>query len=129
VTKKEYITYWETTAKKDWRAVQNLFKSKDYVHSLFWSHLVLEKLCKALWVKHHESNHPPRIHNLIYLIENIPLSADDTQRAFLEKMNTFQLEGRYPDYKYTLYKMCTKKFTEETLKEANKIRQWLLKAL
>ncbi len=129
MTKNDYIKYWENTAAKDWKAVQNMFKSKDYLHALFFAHLVLEKLCKAHWVKDHESNHPPKIHNLIYLIDNIPLKADAAQRAFLEKMNTFQLEGRYPDYKNTRYKMCNKKFTEETLKQANSIQLWLLKSL
>ena len=47
--------------------------------------------------------------------------------ALLEKMNAFQLEGRYPDYQNTLYKMCDKKFTDRTLKEANQLRLWLLK--
>jgi len=129
LTKKEYIHYWKTTADKDWKAVQDMFKSKHYVHALFWSHLVLEKLCKAHWVKEHESNHPPKIHNLIYLVDAIPLNADEEQRAFLEKMNAFQLEGRYPDYKNTLYKSCDKKFTQETLKQANIIRLWLLNSL
>ena len=81
VTKKDYIEYWTSTAAKDWKATQNLFKSKDYVHALFWSHLVLEKLCKANWVKHHQSNHPPKIHNLIYFVENVPLAVDASQRC------------------------------------------------
>jgi hypothetical protein len=51
------------------------------------------------------------------------------QRAILEKMNAFQLEGRYPDYTDKLYKLCDKKFTGDILKRANKIQLWLLKAL
>ncbi|MFH1004789.1 MAG: HEPN domain-containing protein [Bacteroidota bacterium] len=129
MTKKNYIHYWKTTADKDWKAMHSLFKSKHYVHALFWAHLVLEKLCKAHWVKDHESNHPPKIRNLIYLMDNIELSADAAQRAFLEKMNAFQLEGRYPDYQNTLYKLCDKKFTQETLKQVNAIQLWLLKSL
>lgn len=127
--KEELIAYWTKSAETDWIAVQNMFKSKDYVHALFFSDLVLEKLCKANWVKNHQSNHPPRIHNLIYLLDSFNLKMDQTQRAFLEKMNSFQIEGRYPDYKNTLYKMCDKKFTENILLQANETRLWLLSLL
>jgi hypothetical protein len=49
LTKEYYIKYWKTTAAKDWKAVQDMFKAKNFVHALFWSHLVLEKLCKTHW--------------------------------------------------------------------------------
>ncbi len=129
MTKEEHIKYWKDTSSRDWRAAQNLLKSKDYVHSLFWTHLVLEKLLKALWIKTHNSNFPPKVHNLIFLIENIPLEIEMTQKIFFEKMNAFQLEGRYPDYQNMLYKNCNKNFTQETLKEANKNRLWLLRKI
>ncbi len=129
MTKKEYIEYWKNTSNKDWAALQIMFKGGAFVHSLFWAHLVLEKLLKAHWVKKHSSNHPPRIHNLIYLIDNIPVETDVKQRTFFEKMNAFQLEGRYPDYKNNLYKICDKKFTGEILKQVNEERSWLLKSL
>lgn len=115
MTKKEYIEYWKSTAELDWVVIQHLFKSKDYMQALFFAHLVLEKLTKAHWVKVHESNHPPRIHNLITLINNTQLNPDENQRIFLEKMNTFQIEGRYTDYRMLLYKMCNKKFTEQII--------------
>ena len=129
MTKEEYINYWKITAAKDWKAAQNLFKSKDYVQALFWSHLVIEKLLKANWIKNHESNFPPKVHNLSYLVDSIPLSVTAEQRIFIEKMNAFQLEGRYPDYQNMLYKTCNKNFTETILAEANKTRLWLLKKI
>ena len=41
----------------------NLFKSKDYVWSLFLGHLVIEKLLKALAVNNNVGN-VPKIHDL-----------------------------------------------------------------
>lgn len=64
LTKDEHIKYWVDTAKKDWKTVQNMFGTKDYLPALFFSHLVLEKLCKAHWVKDNHGNTPPKIHNL-----------------------------------------------------------------
>ncbi|MEO5572225.1 MAG: HEPN domain-containing protein [Bacteroidia bacterium] len=129
MTKQEHIDYWTGSAERDWKFIKQAFKIKQFVYALFFAHLVLEKLCKAHWVKDHQSNHPPKIHNLIYLIDNTQLKADAKERAVLEKMNTFQLEGRYPDYKNKLYKSCDKKFSETTLKEVKEIRSWLLNSL
>jgi HEPN domain-containing protein len=129
MTKKQYIEYWTSTAEKDWAAIQSLMKGKSYVHALFWAHLVLEKLCKAHWIKDHTSNHPPRIHNLVYLIEKTKLKPNSLQKSFLDKMNAFQLEGRYPDYQKKLYKMCNKEYTEKILEEVKQLRTWLLNNL
>jgi len=51
MTKEQYIDYWVDTAQKDWIAVESMFDTKNYLHCLFWAHLTLEKLAKALWVK------------------------------------------------------------------------------
>ena len=126
MTKKEFIKYWVDSAEKDWVASDVLYKGKSYVHALFFVHLTLEKLCKAHWVKDHISNHPPRIHNLIYIIDKTILKPNIEQRAFLEKMNTFQLEGRYPDYNNIIYKTTDQIFTRDILQKAKAIREWLL---
>ena len=96
---------------------------------IVFAHLVLEKLCKAHWVKDNITNHPPKSHNLLYLIgqTNIKFSEDDT--IFLKKMNDFQLEGRYPDYKEMIYKIYKKENTKEILTQVNTIRTCLLKKL
>ena len=129
MTKKEYIEYWKNTANKDWIAVQNMFNSKDYVWALFASHLVLEKLCKAHWVKDNIGNHPPRIHNLVRLVEQTKLVLAPEDLDFLRKMNDFQIEGRYPDYKDKLYLSYKSAQTKVILNRSNTIRKCLLKGL
>jgi len=68
MTKQQHIDYWINTAEDDWGSVDLLFNGKKYMQSLFWAHLVLEKLTKAIWVKSHAENTPPKIHNLILLL-------------------------------------------------------------
>ena len=51
MNKIEYIKYWTDSAEIDFKAMKNLFKSKDYVWALFLGHLVIEKLIKAVAVK------------------------------------------------------------------------------
>jgi HEPN domain-containing protein len=114
LTKEEHIKYWITMAMRDWRAVQNMYKSRDYLPALFFAHLVIEKLCKAYWVRDNVSNTPPKIHNLITLIDRTNFKISEDDRNFFFNLNQFQLEGRYSDYKDQLYKKYkaieTKKF-------------------
>lgn len=44
-------------------------------------------------------------------------------------MNTFQMEGRYPDYQFIIYQAFTAKRTADVLAEAEKHVQWLLEKL
>ncbi len=129
MTKKEYITYWVETAQKDWKAVDDLYKSRNYVQALFWSHLVLEKLLKAHWVKDNVENVPPKIHRLGSILEKTNLDLSDAEKQFLTEMNQFQLEGRYPDYLNNIYKIYKSKQTKLILEQVNLIRICLLKEL
>ena len=98
MTKKDHITYWIESSQEDWGRAEMCFNNKDYVFGLFCLHLCAEKLSKALWVKENESDFPPRIHNLLILLEKSSLILTEHQLKFLSQLNTFQLEGRYPDY-------------------------------
>ena len=129
LTKEEHIKYWVDTANKDWRAIQKMYKSKVYLHALFFAHLVLEKLCKAHWVKDNVSNTPPKIHNLITLVDKTKLQISEEDRNFFFNMNQFQLEGRYPDYKDQLYKKYKAIQTKKILDQVNTIMKCLLKSL
>lgn len=113
------------SAKRDWKTVQNLFNTKEYVPALFFAHLHLEKLCKAIWVIKNIDNHPPKIHNLVKLLKGAGLYFSDTHLDFMIIMNNFQLEGRYPDYKQLLYKTYKKANTETILKQAKELSKWL----
>ncbi len=123
--KEKQIQYWLTASELDWKTAVDIFDSnKNFHFCLFICHLVIEKLLKALVVK--ETNeHPIKTHNLLRLAEiaKIDLKADDVQ--FLEELNQFQLNTRYPDEKFSLYKLATKDFTEERFNKTGKLRVWL----
>ena len=129
MTKQQYIDYWITTAENDWETANVLFTMKRYSHCLFWAHLVLEKLAKAHWVKNHEENIPPKVHNVVWLLEESEVDISQENMMFLEMFNRFQLSARYPDYLRKIDKLCTKEFTKNQLDKAKEIRECLLKAL
>jgi HEPN domain-containing protein len=129
MTKKEYIEFWLSGSEKNWKEVHVMVKSKLYVNALFWAHLVLEKLCKAHWVKDNKDNSPPRIHNLNKIIAQTKVELSDEELAFCADMNKFSLEGRYPDYVSNIYKIVTKPYTIKYIKQCEQIRKKLLSTL
>ena len=129
MTKQEHIDYWVKAAENDWATVQNIFKAKEYIFALFLAHLVLEKLLKAHWVKDNAENTPPKIHHLVYLANKTNLSFKEEETNFFNLINQFQLEGRYPDYKFELIKKYKATETKTILTTVNIIRICLLKNL
>jgi HEPN domain-containing protein len=129
MTKEQHIAHWINTAKEDWDTVEALLSGKRYMHSLFWAHLVLEKLAKALWVKNHEDNFPPRVHNIVWLLEESSVDLGNEKMEYLSNFNDFQLSGRYPDYTNKIYKICTESFTRQELEKIKEIRTCLHKML
>lgn len=125
MTKKDYIDYWKTTALKDWEAVGHLFEKGDYLHALFFAHLVVEKLLKAHFVRCQTVDFPPKTHNLLILINETDLIPTTDQLRFLSLLNQFQIEGRYPDYKFAMFKIASEEYTKELLDEVQLIKQWL----
>jgi HEPN domain-containing protein len=65
MTKEEHIHYWSIQVESDFKAAEVLCVAGYYAQSLFWAHLSVEKLLKALWVKTNQSNTPPFVHNLL----------------------------------------------------------------
>ncbi|MCX6258500.1 MAG: HEPN domain-containing protein [Bacteroidia bacterium] len=128
-TKEEYIRFWIEQAKDDWNAAEVLLQSHNFIQSLFFAHLVIEKLCKSLWIKYNSESVPPRTHNLIYLLSFTPLKLTEEQNDFLLKLNRFQMEGRYPDYFSNMYDICNESFTKEILTSTDQFRIWLIENL
>ena len=129
MTKEQYISYWIDTAQNDWITVESLLNTKRYLHCLFWAHLTLEKLAKALWVKNHQDNIPPKVHNVVWLLEESQVEMPAESIVFLEVFNRFQLSSRYPDYLRKMDKLCTQDFTTEQLQKVKEIRICLLEML
>jgi HEPN domain-containing protein len=129
MTKDEHVKYWIETAENDWKIVTKLFDSKDYLYSLFFSHLTIEKLSKAIWVKLSSENYPPKTHNILFILEKVDFKLSEEQKDILITLNNFQLEGRYPDYKRNIYKLCTEEYTNNLLKKIKEVKKCLLKSL
>lgn len=129
MNKKEHINYWIKSSKEDSKTMNSLFNSERYLHSLFFGHLCLEKLLKALWVKNNENNIPPKTHNLLKLASESKIEITDDTKMKLFELNTFQLEGRYPVYLFEIQKKCNKNYTKIIIKEIEDIATCLSRKL
>ena len=121
----EHIQDWLNSAEHDIEAAESLCVAGKCDWCLVLGHLVLEKGLKAFYVKDNENRMPPKTHNLVKLAEKttIPLNAE--LKLFLDEVNDFNLEVRYPEYKQEFYKTCTKKFAEEYLNKIKEHYKWI----
>jgi len=116
--------FWLEEAAEALRVAWHLFEKEDYSYALFFGHLSVEKLLKAIYVVR-KADQAPYIHNLIRLAEitNIPLN--EVQRDRLIKITAFNLESRYPDERRSFRNKCTEDFTRMELKQVEEIFKWL----
>ena len=129
MNKLQHINYWLKSSDKDLEVLLYLMKGKKYVHALFFGHLYLEKICKALWVKKHKENHPPKIHNLVRILELAEIKLENNDMEFLDLLNWFQIEGRYPDYVNNLVKETNKHLAEQYVRHIKSIAKCLKEKL
>ena len=129
MNKQEHIIYWKQSAEEDWETVLSLYQSGRNVHCLFFAHLTLEKLCKAIWVQNNKENFPPKTHNLVKLLNESNQHFEQEDLLFLEEFNDFQLEGRYPDYLFEINKICDSDYTTSIFNKVEKIKKCLLEKL
>jgi HEPN domain-containing protein len=97
-----------------------VYEKRDYNWALFLGHLVIEKLLKAYFVKHIDTQ-PPFIHNLLRLAEKTDVKLTEQQKNFLVTVTAFYIRARYDDYKLAFYKTCAKEYTETWIRNENEI--------
>jgi len=129
MNKQKHIDYWLASAEKDVEVMQYLLAGKKYVQGLFFGHLYLEKLLKALWVKNNEENIAPKTHNLLKLLSEGNVKLEEGNEMFLLKLNLYQIEGRYPEDLEKLYAVTNKELADEYVLKINEIKKCLLEKL
>ncbi|QTA78548.1 HEPN domain-containing protein [Desulfonema limicola] len=112
MTKEEHIIYWLDSSQHDIESAEIIFNSGRYDWCLFVGHLALEKILKAVFVNRNDNNIPPKIHNLVRLAELSQIELDDEQKFLLDKINDFNIQTRYPDYRLEFYKRCNAEYAE-----------------
>lgn len=122
--KKRAVKYWFDGAIYDLETAYSLLEAGRFPYALFFGHLALEKLLKAVVVNQTET-HAPHTHSLTILAERAKLDMTPEVIDLLAGFSTFNIEARYPDEKSDFYKRCTREFAEAQLAEMKKVFEWL----
>jgi len=123
---KKLIAYWTQSSDDDFEAVEVLYRNKQYVHCLFFGHLVIEKLFKALYAKiYPKEPYAPKSHDLLFLARKCGIELDLDKKILLDIINSFNINARYESYKNEFRKQCTEEFADEQIKNIEDVRKWL----
>jgi HEPN domain-containing protein len=129
MTKEEHIDWWKSSSNDNWETAIYLKNGRQNLFALFAFHLVLEKLLKAHWVKDNVSNHPPRTHDLNEIYRQTELQLPFEQVDYLNAINTWNIEGRYPDYKNKIQQQASDQYLQYHLDKLSDLRKCLLEKL
>ena len=124
MNKKQIVDYWKTEAEESLEVSRHLFEKNDYSYALFFGHLAVEKIIKAIFVENTNQD-VPRSHNLLRLAKAAQIETTDQQKHDLVRITAFNLEARYPDYKRDFRKKCTFEFSEIELQKIQEVFSWL----
>ncbi len=120
----ESANYWKASALSDWKATRALFEKRRYPQCLFFGHLYLEKMLKAVIV-HRTRTHAPYGHKLLLLAEIAGLDLSPELRRLLVEVTASNLETRYPEEQATLYHKFNRRYCDVWLREIRRIGKWL----
>ena len=122
------INYWLDGAAYDLETGKSLIDAKRFPYALFFAHLAIEKVLKAL-VVNGTKEHAPYSHSLPLLAARTGLEIPEDVIDQLAEYVEFHLESRYPDERKDFYKLCTEDFSRKKFAEMEKIYRWLTERL
>ena len=116
------IEYWQNTSAEDIETAEILIDKKKYKEGLFFYHLSIEKILKALYVKNNKEL-APKTHNLNYLINKSSLNMNNDLIDIINNLHFFQLEGRYPE---NGIKQPAFNYVIKLVENVKELRKWLI---
>jgi len=122
----DLMNFWIESSEEDYNVMKVLHSNSKNSYCLFFGHLVIEKLLKALYAKKNKgAPHSPKSHDLLYLAEKTEIELTERQEDLLDIITKFNMSARYDDYKKEFYAKCTDEYTLEQIKNIEEIRIWL----
>ena len=126
--KAKLIDYWVRSAEYDLEVSQSLYEKCRFHYSLFFGHLAIEKILKAIFVKK-KSIHAPFSHSLTHLVEKAGIEIQQERLERLASFMDFYIDGRYPGDLDDIFRKYTPDLTREKREEVMEMFEWLKKKL
>ncbi len=119
---------WLGQADYDLDTADYMFEGGRYFYAVFMCHLSIEKALKGLYRKK-LSQEPPRVHNLIYLLNKIGIKPAEPIGRFIVKLNEASVATRYPEEIEKLQKDFSRRIVKDILSKGRETLEWIKKQL
>jgi HEPN domain-containing protein len=121
---KKEIDLWMGQARYDLDAAHAMLESKRYLYVLFCCQQAVEKMIKAIIVKHTQEL-PPRLHNLMRLTETAGLEVTEERARFLRELSAYYIQTRYPEEITEMYNQVKLDTARSIMKQTEEVITWL----
>ena len=115
---------WLKQADYDIKTAEIMFDNKRYFYAVFMCHLSIEKALKGLYLERLKEI-PPKVHNLVYLLNKIGFKPSEPTGKFLIKLNEASIVTRYPEELDKLQKDFTQPVVKDILLKSKEALEWI----
>lgn len=115
---------WLKQSDYDLATARFMFKGRRFFYAVFMCHLSIEKATKGLYQEKLKET-PPKVHNLIYLLNKIRIKPPESTGRFIIKLNEASVVTRYPEDLDKLQKEYTQVTTKDILEGSRKVLKWI----
>jgi len=115
---------WFKQAAYDLKTAEIMLENKRFIYAVFMCHLSIEKALKGLY-QFRLNAVPPKVHNLIYLVEKNGLSPSEKLYNAIFELNRVSIPTRYPDDLTRMKSEYKKKNTVEIINSSKEVLKWL----
>ena len=119
---------WLKQADYDMDTADYMLRGDRRLYALFMCHLSVEKALKGLFQSRLDIV-PPKIHNLVYLLEKMGCMPPEELGKFIVRLNEVNVVTRYPDDLAALQDQYPSAMTAEILAKSREVLAWIKKQL
>lgn len=116
---------WYEQGQYDLDTAQAMFDTKRYVYVLFCCQQAIEKTLKGV-IAAKTGEAPPRIHQLMRLLELSGLRADPQAASFIREVSDYYFQTRYPEQIRSLANAVSATEAKRVLDQTREVVAWLL---
>jgi HEPN domain-containing protein len=126
MTQEEKVNHWVDLSDENLRVAESLLKFRHLLQMGFFCHLTVEIILKACFTKLKDET-PPYIHKLARLaqLSDFYDTLSDEQKDLLYKLDPFNIEARYPEYKKMIAKSLNVQICKDLLQQTKDLQQWI----
>ena len=115
---------WLRQSDYDMESADYMFQGGRYFYAVFLCHLSIEKALKGLYYEKKRVI-PPKVHNLLYLLNEIEIKPPEEQGKWIVKLNEANITTRYPEDLNKLQKNYSESIAENIITGGKEIIQWI----